>query len=58
MQNSMGYKTLQFVKREQSSKTGKNAKRIDEIVQMTMQLRICFEFFFQIKIRWRSRGNT
>ena len=45
MQNSMGQKALQFVKREQSSKTGKNAKRIDEMVQMTMQLRIYFEFF-------------
>ena len=45
MQNSIGHKALQFTKRQVSSKTGKNAKRIDELVQITMQLRIYFESF-------------
>ena len=45
----MGHKALQFVKREPSSKTEKNAKRIDEIVQIIMQFRICFELFSTLK---------
>ena len=42
----MGHKALQFTKRQASSKRGENAKRIDKIVQITMQLRIYFEFFW------------
>ena len=43
----------QCVKREPTLKTGKNAKRRDEIVQMTMQFHICFD----IKIRWRRNHS-